>query len=311
MKITEGPYAGEILEEPEYEQFAAWSSTIGQEDVTAALMLSKEVDRLGMDTNEAGWVVGFAMECFEKGILTKEKANGLDLSWGNAESARLLLNLIAKRQGIGDILAEGTMRAANKIGGEAVNFAIHTLKGNSPRGHDHRNGPGEMFDTCISNTGTLETAGGPTTAGQNPTWEDIVNANIHNKGAMIFEDSMVTCRFNTRTNMERLCQLLSAVTGWEFSWEEGMKAGLRTVNILRAFNTRHGIVGRETDKPSPRYGSAPDAGPQKGKSLLPIWDQILDVYYAGMGWDKTGKPLPETLEKLGLDYISNDLWPKK
>lgn len=304
LRITDGPYAGEVLEEPEYEQIAAWSSVIGQEDMLASLMLSKEVDRLGMDTNESGWVVGFAMECYEKGLFTKEKTNGLDLSWGNPETARLLLNLIAKRQGIGDFLAEGVMRASKSMGGEAENCAICTMKGNTPRGHDHRNGPAEMFDTSISNTGTLETAGGPITVSENPTWEEIVNANVHNKGAMILEDSMVTCRFNTRTNVQLLCQALSAVTGWDFSYEEGMQVGLRAVNLLRAFNIRHGVVGREAERPSPRYGSAPDSGPWKGKSLLTVWDKMLDSYYSGMGWDQSGVPLPETLKKLGLEDVT-------
>jgi len=308
MKITEGPYAGEVLEEPEYEQFSVWASAIGQEDVTAAMMLSKEVDCLGMETNEAGWVVGFAMECYEKGILTKEKANDLELSWGNAESARLLLNLIANRQGIGDVLAEGVMRAAKNMGGEAVTFAIHTLKGNTPRGHDHRNRWTEQFDTCVSNTGTLETWGGPIPLGVTPRWEDIVAANIHDKGAMMFEDSLVTCRFNTRTNVDLLSQALSAVTGWSFSFDEGMEVGRRIVHLLRAFNVKHGIVGREVDKPSSRYGSIPDSGPGKGRSLQEAWDSMLDAYYVGMGWDNTGKPLPETLEKYGLEYVARDLW---
>jgi aldehyde:ferredoxin oxidoreductase len=204
MKISEGPYAGIELEEPEYEQFAAWSSNIGNEDVASAMMLSKEVDRLGMETNEGGWVVGFAMECYEKGILTKENANGIDLSWGNTESSRLILNLIANRQGMGDVLAEGVMRAAKLIGGEAPNFAIYTLKGNTPRGHDHRNRTTEQFDTVVSNTGTLETWAGRSVLGSYPDWEDIVAANIHDKGAMMFEDSLVTCRFNTRMNVDLL-----------------------------------------------------------------------------------------------------------
>jgi aldehyde:ferredoxin oxidoreductase len=309
MRITEGPYAGEVLEEPEYEQFAAWASAIGQEDVTAAMMLSKEVDRLGMETNEAGWVVGFAMECYDKGILTKENANGVDLSWGNAESARLLLNLIANRQGIGDVLGEGVMRAAEKIGDETTTFAVHTLKGNTPRGHDHRNRWTEQFDTCISNTGTIETWGGPIALGLTPDWKEIVAANLNDKGAMMFEDSLVTCRFNTRMNVELLCQALSAVTGWAFSWEEGMQFGRRTVHLLRAFNVRHGVAGREKDRPSPRYGSAPDSGSGEGKSLQEVWDKMLDAYYDGMGWDSWGKPLPGTLEKHGLDYAARDLWP--
>ncbi len=308
MKITEGPYAGEELEEPEYEQFAAWAPAIGQDDVAAAMMLSKEVDRLGMETNEAGWVVGLAMECFEKGILTGEEANHLDLSWGNAEGARLLLNLIAKKQGIGELLSDGVMRASERMGGEARALAIHTLRGNTPRGHDHRNRWTELFDTCISNTGTLETWGGPIGLGLTPEWEDIVAANIHDKGAMMLEDSLVTCRFNTRMNVDLLCQAVSAVTGWDFSWEEGMEVGRRIVHLLRAFNVRHGIVGREVDRPSLRYGSVPDSGPGEGKSLQDVWDEMLNAYYAGMGWDSTGKPLPETLEKYDLGYVAKDLW---
>jgi aldehyde:ferredoxin oxidoreductase len=308
MKITEGPYAGEELEEPEYEQFAAWSSAIGQEDVTSAMMLSKEIDRLGMESNEGGWVVGFAMECYEKGILTKETANGLDLSWGNAESARLLLNLIANRQGVGDILAEGVMRGARKLGDEAVNMAIHTMKGNTPRGHDHRNRTTEQWDTSISNTSTLETWGGPIALGSFPNWEDIVAANIHDKGAMMFEDSLVTCRFNTRMNMDLLSQALSAVTGWGVSVDEAFQMGRRVVHLLRAFNVRQGVVGRELDRPSARYGSKPDSGEGQGKNLEDVWENMLDKYYAGMGWDSDGKPLPETLERFGLDYVARDLW---
>lgn len=307
MKITEGPYAGEELEEPEYEQFAAWASAIGQEDVTCAMMLSKEVDRLGLENNEAGWVVGFAMECYEKGILTKQQTNGLDLSWGNAESARLLLNLIANRQGIGAILGEGVMRAARSIGGEAPNLAIHTLKGSTPRGHDHRNRATEQFDTCTSNTGTIETRGGPSTLGPSPKWEEVVDVTLHDKGAMMFEDSLVTCRFNTRMNMELLCQAVSAVTGWSFSYEEGYQVGRRITHLLRAFNVNHGVAGRSLDRPSVRYGSAPDSGACQGKNLESVWDRMLDRYYAGMGWDSDGKPLPETLEKSGLGYVTRDL----
>jgi aldehyde:ferredoxin oxidoreductase len=308
MQITEGPYQGETLEEPEYEQLAAWSSGIGQEEVTDAMMLGKEVDRLGFENNEAEWVVGFAMECYEKGILTKEKTNGLDLSWGNTESARLLLNLIANRQGIGEKFGEGVMRAAREMGGEAPSMAVHTMKGNTPRSHDHRNRITEQFDTCISNTGTLETWGGPIALGSFPQWEDMVESNLHDKGALIFEDSLVLCRFNSRTNVDLLSQAVSAVTGWDFSWEEAYTMGKRVVHLLRAFNVKHGVSGRSLDRPSIRYGSLPDVGEGQGKSLLNVWDQMLDKYYAGMGWDNDGKPISETLEKFGLTYVAKDLW---
>ncbi len=305
MEITEGPYAGTVVEEPEYEQFSAWSSAIGQESVTAAMMLSKEVDRLGLETNEAGWVVGFAMECYEAGLLPQAAANDLELTWGNAESARLLLNLIARRQGIGDTLAEGVMRAAATLG--HPDRAVHSAKGNTPRGHDHRNRLTEQFDTCISNTSTLETWGGPIALGAAPDWQDIVAANLHDKGAMMLEDSLVTCRFNTRMNVDLLCQAVSAVTGWDFPYEEGMQVGRRIVHLLRAFNIRHGIAGRALDRPSPRYGSDPDSGPGKGRSLNAVWETMLDAYYDGMGWNTAGIPLPATLEAYGLAYVAQDL----
>jgi aldehyde:ferredoxin oxidoreductase len=308
ITITEGPYAGEELEEPEYEQFASWASAIGQEDVASAMMLSKEVDELGLENNEGGWVVGFAMECFERGILTSEDTGGLDLSWGNAEGARLLLNLIAKRQGLGDVLADGVMRAAQTIGKGATDFAIHTLKGNTPRSHDHRNRWTEMFDTCVSNTSTLETWGGVIPLGGTPPWNDLVAQNLHDKGAMMLEDSMVTCRFNTSMNVALLSRAVGAATGWDFSEAEGWKAGRRIVHLLRAFNLRHGAAGRALDRPSARYGSAPDAGSGKGITLVAHWEEMLDMYYQGMGWDEAGKPLPDTLKTFGLDYVVNDLW---
>ncbi|GAJ11501.1 unnamed protein product, partial [marine sediment metagenome] len=154
ITITEGPYAGMVMEEPEYELFASWGPVIGQTDVTAAMMLSHEVDCLGVDANEAGWLIGFVMECYEKGILNREDCDGLEMTWGNAEATREMLRRIATRQGFGDVLAEGVMRAAQHIGGEAPNFAIHTMKGNTPRAHDDRNRWPMLFDTCLSQMGT-------------------------------------------------------------------------------------------------------------------------------------------------------------
>jgi aldehyde:ferredoxin oxidoreductase len=109
-------------------------------------------------------------------------------------------------------------------------------------------------------------------------------------------------------NVDLLSQAVSAVTEWNFSWEEGYEVGRRVVNLLRAFNVRHGVRGRSLDRPSARYGSVPDSGEGKGKSLESVWDKALDMYYAGMGWDKDGIPLPETLERLGLGYAARDLW---
>jgi aldehyde:ferredoxin oxidoreductase len=315
-KISQGKYAGRLVEEPEFEGLASFSSLVGIDDATTSIVLANEVDRLGLDTNESGWVLAWVMECYEKGILTKKDTDGLEMTWGNGEAMMALLKKIAHRQGFGDVLAEGVMRAARHVGGEAPNMAIHTLKGNTPRSHDHRAMWLELFDTCVSNTGTLEThskapfklLGLPETYDPfDPDMIATVEARI--KGAMIFDDSLVACRFQTATALELLCRAVNAATGWNMDTPEAMQVGRRAVNLARAFNLRQGI-GAELDAPSPRYGSTPHDGTAAERGIMVHWDKMLRNYYQLMGWDeKTGKPLPETLKNLGLDFAIPQLWP--
>ena len=309
FKIKEGVYAGYETEEPEYESMAAWGPVTGITDVNATIMLSGENDALGMDTNEAGWVIGLVQECYEKGILTKKDCDGLEMTWGNAEAIKKMLHKIANRDGFGNVLAEGVMRAAAKIGGDAPKFAIHTMKGSAPRGHDHRIAWNELFDTCFSNTGTIEATGGqpqPDQLGFKPVinqhdWEQVITQNANLNGRRMIEDSLVVCR--------QACQLiqadveaLNAATGWDFTLDEAMTLGKRTVNLLRMFNFRCGLT-KDKEAPSQRYGSATPDGPFKGLSTAQDWEKIRTRYYELMGWDtNTGKPLPETLKKLGLEF---------
>lgn len=308
MDIKDGPYKG-MVEEPEYEQLAAWGPVIGQDDIKAAMMLSAYTDRLGFENNEAGWLVGWVMECFERGLLTSEDL-GMEAHWGDIEAVKKLLKMTAERQGFGDILAEGLKRASEKVGGEAADAAIYTMKGNTPRGHDHRTRWAEMFDTCVSNTGTIEThtsVMSPDVQGpENPM--KISTEVAQTKGLMQFEDSLGTCRFNTRMNAELLAKAVSASTGWDFTAEEGHRAGRRAVNLMRAFNIRVGIDA-ELDRPSTRYGSTPVDGPTSGISIMPHWDNMLKNYYNLMGWNtQTGVPLKETLNDLGLEHLIEDLY---
>jgi aldehyde:ferredoxin oxidoreductase len=316
MRITQGPYEGTVVEEPEYEQMAAWGPVIGNEDAASAMMLSGVTDRVGLENNEAGWLVGWLMECYERGLIKKQELDGLEMSWGNVEATRMLLHMIANRQGVGDLLAEGVMRASQKIGGEAAKCAIYTMKGNTPRGHDHRSRLTEMFDTCTSNTGTIEgTPQGmwPATTnnpGDPEYWKEIstLEATIH--GTMQFEDSLGACGFNLRTltNMPLVVDAVGAATGWDFTQEEAKNVGLRAANLFRAFNMRCGIDAGK-DFPSERYGSTPSDGPYKGISLRPQWKAMLENYYTLMGWDpETGKPLQKTLKSLGLEHVVKDIY---
>jgi aldehyde:ferredoxin oxidoreductase len=316
MTIPDGPYKGMVVDEPEYEQLAAWASVIDVQDVASATMLSSLTDRLGIDTNEGGWLMGWVMECFEKGFLTSEQLDGLELHWGNVEAVKQLLHMIAHRQGIGNLLADGVMRASQKIGGEAAKCAIYTMKGNIPRGHDHRTRWFEMFDTVTSNTGTLETGMTATYFGgaelQGPGYPmEVSTAIAETKGTMVFDDSLGICRFNSRMNIVLEVEAVNAITGWNFTPEEAKQVGLRAVTLLKAFNIRAGIT-KELDRPSVRYGSTPIDGPSKGIGVMPHWEKMLENYYKLMGWDvATGKPLPETLKALGLPHVIKDLWQEK
>jgi aldehyde:ferredoxin oxidoreductase len=192
------------------------------------------------------------------------------------------------------------------------------MKGNTPATHDHRARWPMLFDTCLSQMGVdegyevLEPAEvglsiKPSRA-TNTSKEDAILWNAETKGAFHFLDSMVACRYTTRTDVKLLAEAVSAATGWDFSPKEAMQAGRRIVNLMRVFNLRHGHTV-DMDYPSPRYGSNPVDGPVKGTNIMANWEEMRSRYYELMGWDKgTGKPLPDTLRNLELDFAIQELW---
>ncbi|HSB78561.1 MAG TPA: aldehyde ferredoxin oxidoreductase C-terminal domain-containing protein [Candidatus Methylomirabilis sp.] len=313
--IPAGLHKGELVDEPEYEGWSGAGWAIGCTDPVAISWLNTQVDRACVDVNEFGWLVGWVMECQEKGYLTPDQLGGLKLPWGDAEAAARLLAMINRREGFGDILAEGVKRAAETLGGPAAECAIYTLKGASPRGHDHRARWDELLDTCTGSTGTLETGPPvhPTELGLpariNPFSPDAVARMVGRfMGRRHFEDSLGACIFTTRTLLENMCRALNAATGWEVSKEEAMQIGRRTAAFFRAFNVRCGI-GPEMERPSHRYASVPTDGPAKGQSILPHWEHMLDVWYDCVGYDrKTGRPRAETLRELGLERLIPHVW---
>jgi len=277
-------------------------------------MLSNLTDNLGMDANEAGYTIAWVMECYEKGFLTKKDTDGLEMTWGNVDETRKMLEKIARRDGFGDILAEGVKRASQQIGGETANLAVYTHKGNTPRGHDHRARWTELLDTCLSDTGTIEAtyaALRPEMFGEDPmenqfSSTEVARANAAVSGWSQFTDCLGVCRFCIRST-DKTLESLEAITGWQMDLNEAITVGRRAMNQLRAFNIRHGLK-RELERPSARYGSVPVDGPVKGKGILPVWDEMVNQFYSIMGWDpKTGKPLPETLKFLGIDDVIKNI----
>jgi aldehyde:ferredoxin oxidoreductase len=311
LKIPDGPYAGFQGEEPEYEQWSEWGPLIGNTDVAAAVVLANEVDRLGLDNNECGWVMAWVLECYQRGILTNEDTGGLEMTWGNVEAIRAMLRKIAHREGIGNLLAEGVKRASEKLGRGSEEFAVYTMKGNSPRGHDHRARWAEMLETCISDTGTLMI--GPVKAGQWGKinlfdWEGVSGSAANHSGRMVFEDCLGVCRFCTRADLSMTATVVAATTGWDFSADEAIQVGRRTINLFRAFNLKRGLTPA-LEYPSRRYGSIPVDGPIAGKSVAEHWDDMRANFYRLVGWDlATGRPLPETLTALDMADVVLDLW---
>ncbi|WP_299983214.1 aldehyde ferredoxin oxidoreductase family protein [Desulfobacula sp.] len=305
--VTEGPFKGFVAEEPEYEAFAAFGPQIGQTDAGAVYFLTDLADRLGLDINESGWILGWLMECSEKGILTSSDLDGINLTWGDVKAVEILLRKIAFQKGCGKLLSDGVRLAAARVGGEAVSIAICTKKGATPRGHDHRARWHELTDTCLANTSSIEA----TFVGVRPhlldmppvhdafsPWEvPVVNAR-QNGWAMI-EDCLGACRFNLNYP-KMVVEAVNAITNDDRTLKDMLTIGRRIVNTLRVFNIRNGLTP-DMEAPSPRYGSAPVDGPAKGRRILDHWDLMRKLYYKQMGWDtKTGSPLPDTLKELGI-----------
>ena len=315
--IRNGIHKGERVDEPEYEGWSGAGWAIGLTDPESISWLNTRIDRACVDVNEFGWLIGWVMECLEKGYLTEEQV-GQKLAWGDHMGAYMLLQRISRREGFGDVLAEGVKRASEKVGGEAAKCAIYTRKGASPRGHDHRGRWEEMLDTCTASIGTMESA--------NPTFqteiglpgrinpfdgEQVAKLVGGILGRRHFEDSLGGCSFTFRTRIENLARALSAATGWTYKLEDALRFGRRTAAIFRAFNLRCGI-GPDLEAPSERYGSQPVDGPAKEHDVRKQWEHMLDVWYDTVGYDrKTGKPKKETLKGLGLDDLARELWGRK
>jgi hypothetical protein len=235
--IRQGDQKGQIVDEPEYEGWSGCGWAIGAADRDGVAWLNTECDKACVDVNEWGWLCGWVMECQEKGYITREQL-GLRAQVGRHQGAARLLQMVSRREGFGNILAEGVKRAAEKLGGAAKDCAIYIEKGATPRGHDHRARWEEMLDTSTSSTATMETRNPvhPTEIGQpariNPfDGEQVAKYVAGLRGRRAFEDSLGICIFTSRVRLEYICRALSAATGWTFTVEEALRFGKRTAAI--------------------------------------------------------------------------------
>ena len=320
IELKSGPGKGQFVEEAEFEGTNAFAGQIFNGDVDASQWLNHINDVLGMDVKEQAFNIGLAMECYDKGLLTKEDCNGLDLSWGNVDAVEKLLYKIAGREeGIGDLLADGVYKSAKKIGGEAPNFAVYTHKGNAPHVHDGRGMWSIAFSMAVSDMGSipsgdmgdvgdlLDTIGADALDPEQAFSGDMIA-----KGQAItgrrghFIDCLGICMFVAGVQFTTIATMLNTITGWDYDWRNCVTVGERVMNMMRAYNVRCGHT-REYNTLSPRLLQAPINGAAEGISIAPEFEKMIDIYYDMMGWDPDGKPLPKTLKKLGLKDVYKEL----
>ncbi|MEM3704122.1 MAG: aldehyde ferredoxin oxidoreductase C-terminal domain-containing protein, partial [Candidatus Bathyarchaeia archaeon] len=313
--VKEGVYQGLSIVGPEYETNAMLGSNVGNSKLELIIKANEICDRLGLDTISAGNVIGFAMECYEKGILTKENCDGLELSFGNMDAAFKLMHKIAYREGIGDILAEGVRYAAQKFNKGSEKFAMH-VKGMEYPAYEPRGSPAFALLYAIADRGACHRRG----------WPVIIESKKYKPGTIEGRPKLVKELYDNRTILHcigvcdmpynaagidhsDIAQILSAVTGWNITVEELSTVAERVASLIKAFNVREGarrtddaLAWRTMHEPLP-------SGPTKGQFISEeMLNLMLDEYYQLRGWDKaTGIPLPETLARLGLEDVKKEL----
>ena len=321
IEVTEGDYKGFKGEEPEYELLAGFGSNLGIEDAGAVAVIGERCDRLGMDAIGVSWALSLAMEAYEKGLITREDLGGIDLKWGDTEAVLAMMDKMALRQDLGDILSDGAAIAAERIGGAARDFVVTTKKNMSPKCIDIRAMPGRNLAFTVASSGpTTEHVPGlhsgvPEPELGFPEGLDMRTperqAEAVRKGGMrkVFVDACAVCDFVLPPPaLTNLLDVFEAVTGRRLSIEEALTIGERILNLQRCFNILHGLTP-ENDDVSERLLTAPSDGPAEGIGSRPYLKGLVNEYYQLMGWDaKTGKPLPDTLRRLGLENEVEDIW---
>lgn len=318
-KAKDGPYKGALTVGPEYETLWSLGSNVGNNNLESIIIADRRCDELGLDTVSVGSTISFAIECYEKGLLTKEDTGGIELKFGDPEIMLDLIEKIAKREGIGELLADGTMRAAEKIGQGAEKYAIH-CKGLEIPAHSGRGIPGMAVGYATSVRGGTHQDGRPTAERVG-----VVDINqIEGKGVYEADvtrmttilDSLIVCRMTEGilglTGLtEKHAEIINVITGMNPTVKDVVDISDRIYAVQRAFNIRHRNGGRNEDILPHRFMNEPiPDGPAKGKYMpKETLDKLLDEYYDARGWDKeTGYPTKETLVRLGLEDVVKDLY---
>jgi len=311
VEVLEGPYRSSG-HKPEYETGASFGTMCLIDDFTAIARCNELCNRYGLDTISTGTAVAFAMECYEHGLITKEDAGGIELRWGSAEAAIALTEMIGERRGLGDVLADGVKRAAERIGRGAEAFAVHVM-GCEPGMHDPKLAPTYMVSFLLDDApGThMQALYAP---GLYAKGIDPAPPRSETAGLGDFHRTLMTmghvvncagvCAFGYMSyEVDFITDFLTAVTGEPWDLERWQLAGERIANIRHAFNLREGLNMAEWTAHARVAGDPPQqAGPNAGFTVDVA--TLRSDYFAAMGWDpKTSRPSAERLRSLGMEDL--------
>ncbi len=317
---------------PEYETVASFGSNCGVGDLQAIAMANELCNAYMLDSISTGMVISFAMECFEHGLLTLEDTDGLDLCFGNAEAMLTMIHRIANREGLGDLLAEGTLRAAKKIGGDAPYFAIQ-VKGQELPMHDPRGKYNVGMGYAISEIGADHLLVPHDTMMTNPDSGPFKSARLFGiteaQPARSLNDEKMRqffilekwvsiekvigyCFFGPAPRSfiqpEVVLDSVNLATGWNLTLDDLLEIGERVINMARVFNVREGF-SRQDDVLPERFYHGLENGALAGESMpRDDFQEALTVLYGLKGWDpENGTPSRQRLESLSLGWTADML----
>lgn len=310
--VADGPYKN-TMTRMEYESLWALGPFCGVDSLEAIIKAMDLCNYYGVDSISAGVIVGFAMDCYESGILSQAEMDGIDARFGNADALVKLVEKIGKREGIGEILADGVKFAAEKIGKDSEKLACH-IKGVEVTGYDLRCLKTAALGFAVSFRGADHNRHGAYAFDVKGKVNRLIAEKGRGKLVKDMEDtynlidSFIVCKFSRGTyykELDDMTKLYSLVTGYEMTPQLLKLAGERIQNVAKLFNVREGLSRKDDNLPwKVMHEPIPDEGPSKGVLVTQAeLDLLLDDYYEARGWTKEGVPTKEKLTELGMTEL--------
>jgi aldehyde:ferredoxin oxidoreductase len=313
IEVKGGPYAGTWGEGPEYETLAGFGGNLLIDDLPALAAINTRCNGLGLDTISTSGVIAFATEAMERGLIEPDEAGGLRLAWGDPEPVLALVEHIARREGLGTLLADGVRAAAARLGPEAERFALH-VKGLELPYHDPRGFVDIGLNYATAGRGACHLESLSYWRGYGlewPGWQEgerdrFASDETTVRMVIAFQDFMAVynplglCKFIIKGKIDPAwtAELVNGATGWEWTADDVTHVGERLFNLKRLINLRLGITRADDTLPRRFLAEPRPSGTAAG--VLPDLDRMLPLYYELRGWDAEGRPTRGRLGELGL-----------